>query len=152
MPRCKIYLAGPFGVPYKGFSEWRDFVKNKAPLHSYWDPRYDTDQSSYVTIGRDDIIKGIEGSELFFGYKPKNTKDVAGLCTEAGVAFGRKIPIVFVDENDFIHPFPAVLAKRLFTNLEIAVMYLYNSSNPKPNENEFVAIYKTMHNKRQIKT
>lgn len=138
----KIYLAGPF-LPYKKYKDWRDFVKEKAPQHKYWDPRNNSEQYCSLAFVRDDLIRGIKKSELVFCYNPKDNVDPYGFCLELGVAFNEKIPIVLCDENEWIFPMFLPISKRLFTNLEIAVNYL---ANLKTMDKEFEAFYKTIQN------
>ena len=103
--KLRIFLAGPF-LSYKKYKDSRDFVKEKAPNHKYHDPRYDSEQYVSLTFTRDDLIKGVEFSDLVFGYNPKGNYhiDPYGLCIELGVAFGKKIPIILCDENEWIFP------------------------------------------------
>ncbi len=140
--RLKVYLAGPF-LPRGDYDDWRDFVKEKAPRHIYHDPRIHTEQYVSLTFVRDDLLKGVEQSDLVFGYNPKGNYhvDPYGLCIEIGVAFGKRIPIVLCDENEWIFPMLPPLAKRVFTSLYMAVRYLNNVEDMK---NEFQAFYRTI--------
>lgn len=138
----KIFLAGPF-LSYKEHKDWRDYVKEKAPKHIYHDPRIDSEQYVSLTFTRDDLLKGVELSDLVFGYNPKGNYqiDPYGLCIELGVAFGNRIPIILCDENEWIFPMLPPLAKRVFTNLEITVKYLSNLNGL---DDEFHSFYKTI--------
>lgn len=140
--KLKIFLAGPF-LPYKDYKDWRDYVKEKSPKHQYHDPRIDSDQYVSLTFTRDDLLKGVESSDLVFGYNPEGNYqiDPYGLCIELGVAFGKRIPIVLCDENEWIFPMLPPLAKRVFTNLKLAVEYLNNLENV---NDEFHAFYRTI--------
>jgi nucleoside 2-deoxyribosyltransferase len=140
--KLKIYLAGPF-LPYQSYKDWRDYVKERAPGHLYYDPRIDTEQYTSLTFTRDDLLKGVESSDLVFGYNPKGNYqiDPYGLCIELGVAFGKRIPIILCDENEWIFPMLPPLAKRLFTVLELSVEYLNNLDDI---NDEFQSFYKTI--------
>ncbi|MBR9691915.1 hypothetical protein GOV06_03950 [Candidatus Woesearchaeota archaeon] len=131
-----IYLAGPFTEP-----SWRDRVKKEAPQHTYRDPK-DNEQAASVTITRDDLIKGVEGSDMMFAYIPDKTKD-EGTDIEIGVGFGNRIPITLVNENQFQHPLLSGTAKRHFTTLEAGILYLNNLTSLEQAE-EFKAAYKTI--------
>ena len=147
--KLKIFLAGPF-LPYKEYKDWRDYVKEKATKHEYYDPRIDSEQHVSLTFTRDDLLKGVELSDLVLGYNPKGNYqiDPYGLCIELGVAFGKRIPIILCDENEWIFPMLPPLAKRVFTNLEIVVKYLNNLNNP---EDEFHSFYNTITDTDKIK-
>ena len=94
LERITIYLAGPFTNP-----DWRDRVKDEAPHHNYIDPR-NNEQAASVTITRDDLISGVESSDLVFAYFPVGGYDT-GACIEMGTAFGKRVPIVLANENKF---------------------------------------------------
>ncbi len=138
----KIFLAGPF-LPFDVHEDWRDYVKQAAPDHRYHDPRKDSEQYVSLTFTRDDLLIGVEMSDLVFGYNPRgNYKiDPYGLCIELGVAFAKRIPIVYCDENDWIFPMLPPLAKRVFTDLPCATRYL---NNLKSIESEFQDFYRSI--------
>ena len=140
----RVFLAGPFSS-YQEFPDWRDYVKTEAPKHSYHDPRYDSEQYVSLTFTRDDLLVGVANSDLVFGYNPKGNYDMDpyGLCIELGMAFGKQIPIVLCDENDWIFPMLPPISRRLFTSLELAVKYL-SILNSMGNE-EFQAFYQAIH-------
>lgn len=131
-----IYLAGPFTNP-----DWRDRVMEKAPQHDYIDPRKN-EQAACVTIARDDLINGVERADMTFLYFPRGSSD-SGACIEAGVAFGRRKPIVLVNENGFQHPIISGIAKRHFTSLDAGIVYLNNLKSLEQSR-EFEAAYKTI--------
>jgi|TARA_B100002003_G_C14086101_1_gene522457 nucleoside 2-deoxyribosyltransferase len=136
LEKITIYLAGPFTNP-----DWRDKVKEQAPQHNYIDPR-NNEQSSSATVTRDDLINGVEKSNMVFAYFPKGCKDT-GTDIELGTAFGNRIPITLVNENEFQHPLLAGVAKRHLTSLEGGITYLNNlTSLDQPKE--FEAAYKTI--------
>jgi nucleoside 2-deoxyribosyltransferase len=132
----KIYLAGPFTKP-----DWRDRIINEVPQHTYFDPRRN-EQSACVTIVRDDLILGVENSDIVFSYFPKGNNDI-GTCIEMGNAFGKRKIIVLVNENLFLHPLISGIAKRQFSSLEAGIIYLNNLKSIEQSE-EFVAAYKTI--------
>jgi len=132
----KIYLAGPFTSP-----DWRDKVKRKAPQHTYIDPRTN-DQSCCATVTRDDLIYGVERSNLVFAYYPDKIFDV-GTDVEAGGGFGKRKPIVLVNENKFQHPLLSGIAKRHFISLDAGIVYLNNLTSLEQSK-EFAAAYKTI--------
>lgn len=145
--KIKVFLAGPF-LPYKKYKDWREYIKEKAPKLTYHDPRIDSEQYVSLTFTRDDLLNGVEISDMVFGYNPKGNYqiDAFGLCIELGVAFGKRIPIVLCDENDWIFPMLPPMAKRVFTNIEIAAEYLNNLDDIK---NEFHVFYKTITKRNQ---
>ena len=132
----KVYLAGAFTSP-----DWRDRVMREAPMHTYFDPRRN-EQAACVTIVRDDLIKGVEGSDMTFLYFPNGSRDT-GACVEGGDAFGRRKPIVLVNENGFQHPIISGIAKRHFISLDAGIVYLRNLKSLEQAE-EFKAAYKTI--------
>jgi nucleoside 2-deoxyribosyltransferase len=134
--KIKIYLAGPFTNP-----DWRDLVIKKAPQHIYLDPRKN-EQSACVTVTRDDLINGVESSDIVFAYFPKGSQDT-GACIEIGDGFGKRKLIVIVNENLFLHPLISGIAKRQFSSLEASIIYLNNLKSIEQLE-EFASIYKTI--------
>ena len=136
LEKITIYLAGSFTDP-----DWRDRVKEEALHHDYIDPR-DNEQAAAVTIVRDDLIEGVEKSDLVFAYFPEGRSD-SGACAEIGVGFGRRIPIVLVNENKFQHPLITGMAKRHFITLGAGIVYLQNLKSLEQTE-EFKAAYKTI--------
>ena len=136
LEKITIYLAGPFTNP-----DWRDYVKKQAPQHNYIDPR-NNEQSSSATVTRDDLINGVEASDLIFTYFPKGNSDT-GTIAEEGVGFGKRIPIVLVNENEFQHPLLTGMAKRHFISLEGGITYLNNLTSL-DQAKEFEAAYKTI--------
>lgn len=131
-----IYLAGPFTNP-----DWRDRVLRAVPQHTYFDPRRNR-QYSCVAIVDDDLLRGVEKSDLVFGYYPEGCID-QGTDIELGDAFGKKIPIILANENKFQNPLLSGIAKRHFTTLDAGIVYLNNLKSIGLEE-EFEAIYKTI--------
>jgi len=136
MTEIRIYLVGPFTNP-----DWRDRVMEEAPMHSYVDPR-NNEQAACVTVTRDDLIAGVEGTDMTFLYFPDGSQDT-GACIEAGVAFGKRRFITLVNENKFQHPLVSGIAKRHFTSLDAGILYLQNLKSLEQAE-EFAAAYKTI--------
>ena len=130
-----IYLAGPFTNP-----DWRDRVMKKAPQHDYIDPRKN-EQAACVTIARDDLINGVERADMTFLYFPRGYD--SGACIEAGVAFGKRKPIVLANENLFHHPIVSGIAKRHFSSFDACIVYLNNLKSLEQSR-EFEAAYKTI--------
>jgi len=139
----KFYLAGPFKplkIGKEKYSDWRDYVKSEVKNHTFIDPR-NNNQSCPATFTNQDLDSVIN-SEGVILYRPKHGEIIGG-AWEHGIAcgatrMGKKIPTIYVDEKSFPFPALAASAKRTFTNLEAAVVYL---KLLKSWEFEFKAIY-----------
>jgi len=125
----KLYLAGPFKPLRKGgvdYSDWRDFMIEKVKGHSFFDPRKN-DQSCPATFTNQDL-EGVISSDGVILYRPK-LGEIIGGAWEHGIAcgatrMGKKIPTIYIDEKPFTFPLLSASAKRTFTNLDAAVIYL----------------------------
>ncbi len=142
----RIYLAGPFSKNGR-WPDWRDRVKHEAPYHFYFDPRFDSEQLASVTFTLDDLRKGAGAADMVFGYNPRGNYhvDPFGLCIELGMAFGCRVPIILCDENDWVFPMLPPLARRLFTDLTLAIRYL---KLLRSDSNEFHVFYKAVDTSR----
>lgn len=135
----KLYTAGSF-VPYKDYKDWRDFLIEKVPHHQFIDPR-NNNQDSPMFFTREDLESVIKSDGLIL-YRTTIGEDI-GSAWEHGIAcgasiIGKKIPTIYIDERMFPHPILSASAKRTFTNLEGAVVYL---NYLKTWDKEFEAIY-----------
>jgi hypothetical protein len=142
-----FYLAGPF-IPYKSnkdqeYEDWRDYViENVKKEHSFIDPR-NNNQDSPMFFAREDT-KSVIKSDGVLLYRPSAAIENIGGNWEHGIACGysesgkKKIPTIYVDEK--MLPFPPIMAsaKRTFTKLEAAIVYLNLLDSWK---NEMTAIY-----------
>jgi len=140
----KFYLAGPFRPIEKNgkqYSDWREYIKAKVKNHKFIDPR-NNNQSCPATFTNQDM-ESVINSEGVFLYRP-NIGEIIGGAWEHGIACGatkcgKKIPTIYVDEKSFPFPILTASAKRTFTNLDAAVIYL---NFLKSWDKEFEAIYK----------
>ncbi len=139
-----FYLAGPFKPlekEGKAYNDWRDYVTENVKKHNFLDPRKNN-QTYPATFTKEDL-EGVIKSEGVFLYRPINGEIISG-AWEHGIACGfsevsqRKIPTIYVDERFF--PFPPIMAsaKRTFTNLDAAIVYMNFLDSW---ENEMKAIY-----------
>ena len=140
----RFYLAGPFKpLKTKGivYPDWRDFVISNVKNHKFIDPRKNN-QSCPATFTSQDL-EGVIKSNGVLLYRPK-AGEIIGGAWEHGIACGasrcgKNIPTIYVDEKPF--PFPPLMAsaKRTFTNLYSAAVYMHFL---KSWDKEFEAIYK----------
>jgi hypothetical protein len=131
MKSLTFYLAGPFmpiEIDGKKYDDWRDYIIENVPRHKFIDPR-DNDQNCPATFTKQDLESVIRSDGLFV-YRPRKCSEAIGGACEHGIALGfsakgkKKIPIIYIDECFFPFPFLAASAKRTFTNLKAAVVYL----------------------------
>lgn len=125
----KFYLAGPFKPIKKNgivYPDWRDYIITNVKKHSFNDPR-NNNQSCPAAFTNQDL-EGVIKSDGLFLYRPK-IGEIIGGAWEHGIACGatrcgKKIPTIYVDETPF--PFPPLMAsaKRMFTTLDSAVVYM----------------------------
>lgn len=126
-----FYTAGPF-VPYidrRGVEhdDWRDYLIRMVKKHNFLDPRKNN-HSCPATFTREDL-EGVIKSDGVFLYRPINGEIIGG-AWEHGIGCGfnqlskRKIYTIYVDERFF--PFSPIFAsaKRTFTNLDAAIVYM----------------------------
>ena len=143
----KFYLAGPFRPIVKGkkeYSDWRDYVSEKVKGHKFIDPRKNG-QSCPATFTFQDL-EGVIKSNGVILYRPKSFGNILGGAWEHGVAcgatrLGKKIPVIYIDERPFPFPLLAASAKRAFTDLDAAIVYLNFLKSWK---NEYNAIHRYM--------
>ncbi len=140
-----FYLAGPF-TSYKNekgleYNDWRDYVIENVPKHSFLDPRNNKQDSPMFFTPQD--LKSVTKSDGIVLYRPVKGEIIGG-SWEHGIACGyneaskkKKIHTIYVDEKKFIFPLLSASAKRTFTDLESAVTYLNFLDSWK---NEFKAI------------
>ena len=140
------YLAGPFAGRGE-FADWRDELKGAIKHIRFHDPREDSDQycSGSFTLG--DLDKGVGGSNLVIAYNPKGNYwvDPFGMCIELGVAYGKRIPIVICDENDWIFPMLPPMARRFFTHFDMLCSYLEQLDHE---SSEFQSFYRAIISER----
>jgi len=124
----KIYLAGAF-APYKEYKDWRDYVtKWLNQIHEFHNPLVDSRQECPMEFTMDDTMAAIE-CDCMLHYRTPNIENTGGdyehgVRVGAYYATGQPKPIILVDESQFPYPLCTATAKRTFSNLEIAVLYL----------------------------
>lgn len=143
MKRIKCYLAGAF-VSFNGYSDWRDFfIEKLKDLIDFYDPRVDTHQGSIATFVYEDLVKGVEGSDIVL-YFVSDICDVGAAIEAERGECKNKLVIVCIDKNvRFVHSFLLGVARRIFIGVESVLVYLRNLA-VYGLENEFVAIEKTI--------
>ncbi len=126
----RFYLAGPFvGFEHDGraYNDWRDYViEQLKEKHTFSDPRHN-DQSCPASFTLQDI-EGVLSSDGVLHYRTPRGEDT-GSSLEHGIALGASrrgpaIPIILVDEHPFPFPLLSASAKRTFTRLPEAMLYL----------------------------
>ncbi len=136
----KFYTAGPF-LPYENYKDWRDFLIEKVPNHQFIDPRTNNQQSP-MFFTREDLESVIKSDGIVL-YRPP-VGEYIGAAWEHGIACGvnavskKNIPTIYIDEMMFPHPILVASAKRTFTKMDAAVVYLKELKNW---DKEFEAIY-----------
>jgi hypothetical protein len=118
-------------LPYKDYPDWRDFVRQKVPKHSFIDPRNNRQDSPIYFIPQD--IQSVISSDGLFHYRSPFGEAIGGAC-EHGIALGynelaplvgkEKIHVIYVDELGLQFPFLDSSAKRSFSGLEFAIKYM----------------------------
>jgi len=112
-----LYLAGNLG-------NWRDGVVEKLKdQYNIYNALVDSRQDCPIHFVNDDI-KGVESSNILLAYRSKENPDCPGMAFEAGVAYKNGTIIIFVDETAFPDPLIFSVAKRFFTELDVAIEYL----------------------------
>jgi nucleoside 2-deoxyribosyltransferase len=143
MKKIRCYLAGWF-LPLNGFEDWREYFKEmlKNDL-DFYDPRTDTKQGSIASFVYQDLVNGVDGSDIVF-YFVTDSGDV-GSAIECGRAdCGNKPVILCIDKKvNVVHPFLIGIAKRVFSGPEAGVAYL-KSLAKHGLKNEFKAIEEVM--------
>jgi len=141
----ELYLAGsflPLEMHGKKYADWRDYVIEGAPKHTFLDPRKN-DQScpaAFTLQDMDNVLK----SDGVFHYRSLRGEAI-GSAWEHGIACGasrtgrRVIPVIYIDEFPLQFPPLVASAKRTFTNLDSGIAYLNFLESW---DKEFEAVYR----------
>lgn len=143
MKKIRCYLAGWF-VSMDGYKDWRDFFKKRLENKiDFYDPRTDTVQGSIASFVNQDLINGVDKSDIVF-YYVTGFGDV-GSAIECGRADCKnKIVILCLDKKvSVIHPFLIGIARRVLIGPEAGVAYLTALAKYGLND-EFKAIEEVM--------
>jgi len=144
MKKIRCYLAGWF-VPMDGYEDWREFFKEKLKNDmDFYDPRTDTKQGSIALFVYQDLVNGVDRSDIVF-YYVTDSGDV-GSAIECGRAECCNKPVILcIDRKvvNVVHPFLIGIARRMIIGPEAGVAYL-KSLAKYGLENEFRAIEEVM--------
>ncbi len=145
MKKVRCYLAGGF-VPFGGYADWRDFIKERVGDEmGFYDPRTDTKQGSIATFVYQDLVNGVDGSDIIFCFVT-NSGDVGSAIECARADCKDKLVVLCIGRNvDVVHPVLLGIARRVLIGIETGVIYLKNLAKLGL-EKEFEAIYQTMKN------
>ena len=146
MGKIRCYLAGAF-VPFERYADWRDFVKERlsdlADKIEFYDPRTDTRQGSIATFVYQDLVKGVEGSDMVF-YFVTNSGDVGSAIECERAECRNKLVILCINERvNFIHSFLLGIPRRVIIGIDAGLDYLRNLAELGL-DNEFEVIYRLM--------
>lgn len=143
MKKIKCYLAGWF-VSLDKYPDWRDFVQEQLKdVMDFYDPRRDTKQGSIATFVYEDLVDGVEGSDVVF-YFVTNAGDVGSAIECERAECKDKLVILCIANNvKVVHPFLIGIARRIFIGMETGIAYLRNLAKYGL-ENEFQAIQEVL--------
>lgn len=145
MKKIRCYLAGAF-VPFGKYADWRDFIKEGlGDEMEFYDPRTDTRQGSIATFVYQDLVNGVDGSDVIFYFVINSGDEAVGAIVECARADAKnKLVVLCINKGiAVVHPVLFGISRRVFIGAEAGITYLHHLAEYGL-ENEFEAIYKTL--------